>query len=297
MPKRKILYLIGLDRSGSTITGAMLGNHKSIACFGELQYHAKAVLANRMINDGQPINEISFWQTINKKLTIEFGNDIFQEYHKWKNKYERWRNLPILLLHFFTRNQNLKQYWKYNLMLVGALLDKDSKTTLCDSSKNVVRRFALGLSASYDLKTIFIIRDVRGYYWSTKKRLLKEKKPIPILSISLKWIANNILFAIISFCGNFLTIRYEALYNFPDLNFLRMSKKIKLDLMGLAEIVKEKRGIKSDNIIAGSHTVRNHKDLIIEIDESWKKHLSSKEKNVILMWSRWLLLMFGFSKN
>lgn len=149
MPKRKVIYIAGLDRSGSTITGTVLGNHPAIAHYGELQFFAKAVLTNRIINYDQPISESPFWQEIIDAFQQRFGPNVFRDFASVKARFERWRNLPLLLLFFMVQHSDLKAYLSYNTYLVDLLLEKDKKDLICDSSKNMVRRIALWLSGDF----------------------------------------------------------------------------------------------------------------------------------------------------
>ncbi len=294
-PKRKVIYLTGLDRSGSTITGAVLGAHPEIAFFGELQYYPKAVLSNRFINQQQRMGDVPFWLNINKCFTDRFGENAFENFCYLKNRYERWRNLPILFFHFLVKNSKLKKYWEYNFLLIDELLGNSSKCMICDSSKNIVRRIALGLSGAYQFYTILLIRDARGYCWSRKSKSLEVKDQHAFTMAIVKWVTNNAMFAIVSVLGNFMTIRYEILYGDPLQNFAKIGKKLKLELSVLYPIITSKKSFAIANMIAGNPGMRRGKELIVQIDESWKKGLTIKEKRVILFFTGWLLWLFGYS--
>jgi hypothetical protein len=295
MPKNKIIYLVGLDRSGSTITGALLGMQESIAHFGELQFHAKAVLENRIVSGDQRIGEMPYWQSIHALLTKELGADVFEQQIKLKDKYERWRNLPLLLFHFITKNQQLAAYWKYNRLLIDALLEQENKTWICDSSKNMISR--LGLSGDFDLKTILLIRDARAYCWSKQKRAEADQEKYNLKRTSLKWLLNNTLFVFISFWASFLKIRFEELGDHPDLALEKIGTKIGLDFSQVKKIIIHKYPIKLGNIIAGSHSVRKLLESDFRSDVSWETKLTNKDKRVILLLTGWLMKLVGYRVN
>lgn len=295
-PKRKIIYITGLDRSGSTITGTLIGQDSAIAYFGELQFYPKAVLSNRVLNNGQSINEITFWKAIQQAFSEKFGPGVFIDFLQLKNKFERWRYLPLLLLCFFVKHDDLKRYWAYNLYLVDTLLSQSGTSTICDSSKNMVRRIALGLSGYFDFQTIFLIRDARGYWWSKKKQSQRTGNSVSLLQVCFKWIVNNLLFALISVSRGFLFIRYEEIYRLPEKSFATMSKKLNTDISCLAEIIKKKKSIKIEQVIAGSLGVRNKSAVVAELDTSWESQLSEKEKKSVFLFTGWLMFIFGYFK-
>lgn len=289
-----ILYLTGIDRCGSTITGVMLGQHPEIAFFGELQYYPKAVQQDRSVGRSA-MSELPIWQALREKFTARYGIGVFEDFRRLKHRYERWRSLPLLLLDYVRRSRDLQQYWSYNQLMLQCLASLTDRSVVCDSSKNLMRRLALGLSGHYTFQTIYLIRDARGYCWSKAKERPEKGQWKRIVQPALKWQLENEWFAIIALLFGFRRVRYEDLYDQPQQQFAAIGQKVGLNLSVVATTVEEGRPVQAPHLIAGNAGVRRQRELIARKDEQWRTKLTTGEKRWIHAIAGPALFLFGYS--
>ncbi|MFK7946482.1 MAG: sulfotransferase [Saprospiraceae bacterium] len=299
MNKKKIIYILGVERSGSTLLNIILGNDDHIASFGELQYFPEAVLKNHMAYQDVNIKESIFWSNIINEFEVKFGTDIFLEYQNLRIKYERWRSIPMLLLHKLLKKKTLFSYWEYNDFLIDQLQKRTNKEYVCDSSKNYPRYLALLLSNQYKFYPILIIRSVYGYVWSKKKHSINngnsDKKQNLFKSI-IFWNSDNLLFLIIRLFNikKIPIVKYEDFATTPENTLNRLEQVFNLNLKSVKKHIKEKNIFTIKNTIAGNYSLRLKNKISIKLDNSWKVNLTLKEIITISILSFFLLKIINY---
>ena len=179
--KQKIIYIAGLGHSGSTILDLALGTNSSIVGLGEiytiLDKKRRDYHLGSLCSCGETGRDCSFWKEIPGILddpgTIE-------------------KRYDILLNHF----QNT----------FG-----DDKA-LVDSSKNSYS-YIRYLNENYDLKVIFLTRDIRSWIYS---RFLLTGKPL--LYLTMRWYLENrkLIHQLRRMQINFKKVGHEELSLYPE---------------------------------------------------------------------------------
>jgi hypothetical protein len=170
----KVLYVVGLGRSGSTILSNSLGQIPGFFSGGELNFIWRHnVIENRLCGCGRPFRECPVWS---KVMDEAFGGmDAVdpREMMRLQNSGTRTRHIPSMLTEGGRRS--LAGRLEKLLISYGRLYEAIGTVTgsrvVVDSSKEPAHGFAMGMVPGVDFYVLHLIRDPRAaaYSWSKKK--------------------------------------------------------------------------------------------------------------------------------
>lgn len=238
---KKIIYIIGLGRSGSTILDILLGNGKDILSCGELNRYPSrnGKPAYWCLFKNSPV--FLFWNEINTKLAKNFYDNNINCY--------RLRELVMKYEYhtaFFRRSkgEDFKEYSYFLLGLYQTLFETIDSSIIADSSKYPARALRLAEIASphYQLGFIYLQRDPRGVVASFAKKGIKQP--------SKSYFGANLYYLLISLLCKYtvyqlkkkkypiIEIKYEDLIAKPVEIMSDIQDKLDLDLTNAIEKVK-----------------------------------------------------------
>ncbi|MGA8303626.1 MAG: sulfotransferase [Thermoplasmata archaeon] len=221
-PKRKLLYILGTGRCGSTVLEIALGSHSKIQATGEFHKTPFPNWAPESVCAcGQTFNVCPFWSPIRERYRefVDFGR-VQQD----QLRFEKYRSLPRTLLQRLFRTRELREHARGLSELVGIIAQSSGKEVVCESSKNAVRGYLYGLSrsAQFDVYYVHLVRDGRGYIHSQATipdgaQSVNEKPARAAWELTLRWVVPNLLAMIL--CSRprnrYLRVRYEDFVERP----------------------------------------------------------------------------------
>ena len=170
----KVLYVVGLGRSGSTILSNSLGQVPGFFSGGELNFIWRHnVIENRLCGCGKPFRECPVWP---KVMDEAFGGmDAVdpREMMRLQALGTRTRHIPAMLTEKGRRA--LAERLEKLLISYGRLYEAIGKVTesrvIVDSSKEPAHGFAMGMVPGVEFYVLHLVRDPRAaaYSWSKKK--------------------------------------------------------------------------------------------------------------------------------
>ena len=170
----KVLYVVGLGRSGSTILSNSLGQVPGFFSGGELNFIWRHnVLENRLCGCGRPFRECPVWTEVMDKAFGGMDAVDPREMMRLQNQGTRTRHIPMMLTGKGRRN--LAGKLEKLLIAYGNLYEAIGHVTgsrvIVDSSKEPAHGFAMGMVPGVDFYVLHLIRDPRAaaYSWSKKK--------------------------------------------------------------------------------------------------------------------------------
>lgn len=250
MKEYRIVFVLGYDRSGTTLVGKLLNNYKHVLYVGEIDrglLHYNKIKSG-ICGCGSPIKECSLWS----KIFIEG---------------------------FITSPDNSKTVYDEIVKIQGCQF-------LIDSSKMIGHVKSIQ-EDSQNYKIIHLVRNPKGVIYSRlksrKHRLRKKNHPSPIFASmttlmvmydALEWSFRNLQIEKMKNKNqeNFLSIYYESLnYDFEHkiIPFLKI------------EFSKEVEGAKSNHIIYGNRNKFEEVNLPINVDSSYSTGLTFFQKNLV----------------
>jgi len=263
---------MGAGRSGTTVLATFLGNNKEMLNIGEMHQFFEHLDENKECSCGVQIIECEFW---NNKIP----NNLIQSSTKNRvlsEKFESHSSIVKHILRLFSKKE-MEQYTEIHQQLLNTIQLDSEKSILLDSSKYIGRAMALNNLKQFDLKVIFVVRDVRGVINSFSKNVQTSKKPLStilyylIVNSVAEFVAKNLL------RKKVVKIRYEDLINNPLKVFSRLEIFLKLDLTDVKNKIIDKQAFQVGHIVGGNR-LKKHKEIYFRKDISWEDKFTLIER-------------------
>jgi len=172
--KVKVLYVVGLGRSGSTILSNSLGQIPGFFSGGELNFIWRHnVLENRLCGCGKPFRECPVWTRVMDEAFGGMDGVDPREMMRLQNLGTRTRHIPMMLTERGRRSlaERLEKFLIGYERLYRAIETATGSRVVVDSSKEPAHGFAMGMVPGVDFYVLHLIRDPRAaaYSWLKKK--------------------------------------------------------------------------------------------------------------------------------
>ena len=302
----KVLYILGVPRSGSTILDRILGSHSRLTSVGELiNLPVNGWANNEYCSCGSRANACAFWSEIKTAWLNESSLNNIDDYMVLESK------LDSLWLRFKSFEipddfmDDFNKYSKMTLSLYRVIQQISKKPVIVDSSKNPLRAYLLSQIQGIDLRVIHLVRDARGVAWSKKKSFKKDEKAgvqvdfksSPIWRTAINWCRINMRCNWVRKQLNnksSIIVCYEDFVKQPDKYLSNISQLIDEDLSSL--II----ALSNDEISAGGHIIAGNRlrmssSVKLRIDSEWRTKLSFFEKSFVWLITSWLLYSYKFA--
>ncbi|MHA1273459.1 MAG: sulfotransferase domain-containing protein [Promethearchaeota archaeon] len=291
---KKIIYLAGYGRSGSTILERILGANKNIIALGELKDFLYLLDSfEERCSCGEKLNFCSFWNPI--------CND-FRSMNLLNLKKNQLNFESIFgFCHLFLKNKksNREEYKKFLENLFSRIISQSNNEIkyVTDSSKTARESFFRPLLLkeinNIEVKMIHIVKDGRACLYSNltgSNRLMEKgidaRVPWAGLRTVISWPLANLaahLFQLISDKGDYFRLRYEDFLKEPEKYLKELGNFLDIDFSPQIKMINREEIIPLSHQIAGNR-IRSQVNLRLngKNKEVWKKKLSWQYR--LLFW-------------
>lgn len=313
MKSINLIYIVSLGHSGSTILDLILGAFPEIESLGELinlSDFTSDTTEKVFCTCKREFSKCEYWNTIlkkymkkiekgldNKANPFDFKENIFEygtfdkllKYHKYQ------MNLRTVEKDF--KELILKYYHLYN-----EVKNHSKKKFLLDSSKNPFFAYLLNSSSLFNVKIIYLFRDLRGNIESLKRKAYSSKKEkikyyknfiITYISILKGYFHNKFMLHMIE-PSRLLKVRYKDLCLYPEQTIKKISDFLNIDYV--AEILDPESyrffGKQIRHNIGGNR-VRLQEIKEVKYLQKWPKNLSKFEKFAFNCLGGWVFNKIG----
>lgn len=273
--KTNIIYLIGAGRSGTTALATFLGNTKYILTVGEMHQFFEHIEDKKNCSCGDNLQDCKVWFKVLEKLPKVYIENA-KYYKEFCQKFEYHSAVPKYFFNKFS-NEELEEYKKINETIFKAIESEYKPKYISDSAKYIGRYLGLKKSEKINLKTIYVVRDVRGVINSFSKSV---QSPRGAMSTILYWLIVNSLAEIlyrISPKGSIIKLRYESLIDEPIKEFERLEKFLDIDMSDIKDKIKNDDSFDMPHIIGGNR-MKENKQIKFKKDIGWREQYSSIKK-------------------
>ncbi|NNM01787.1 MAG: hypothetical protein HKO62_13620 [Gammaproteobacteria bacterium] len=221
-----LAYLTSSSYSGSTLVTFLLNRHPAIATIGEAEGWHYAPGEDYRCSCGEALTTCAFFQRVAANYREagfsfdprEFGTRLAYVENRRLNTYlvdklpglgssalERLRDGALRRLPGFAGR--FRDSVRRNELMIRTALDYTGASVFVDGTKNPYRMRFLSALPGFELKPIYLVRDVRGVVASTVR-----KKGWPVAQAAQKWIADQqAILRLLAEQGPYYTLCYEAL--------------------------------------------------------------------------------------
>jgi hypothetical protein len=290
--KLRVVYVGGSGHSGSTLLAMLLDSHPQIVSLGETavkpKIRHKGRAAQQKCSCGQEIASCEFWREIFERVRAE-GFDLAAD--RWSNDYRMQHPVLNRLLTQDTSHpllgalrrvakravpayrSRLERIDAVNVAFVRAALQTARADVFCDTTKDAGRLSRLLRIADLDVKVIILVRDVRGYAASSKRR----GRSIEDAAATWRKDQERLVKVTRSLPENRkLVLRYEDLCGSPAPTLERLYR-----FCGVRELTPV-IAVRSDNHHVLGNNMRTRGPIEVRLDESWRARLTADEQQRIM---------------
>lgn len=254
----KVLYIISLSHSGSTLLDVMLNAHPKIFSAGELKQlnrfaHLEKATSrhNRCTCRAETVWTCPVWSKVNVYAEKEIG-----------------RNLGALNVENYKAGASFN---RDNVALFKGIAAATKKQFIVDSSKQWNRLRLLIANPKIDVFPIFLLRNPKGQIWSSMR-----KRKSNLGKFIHRYVASNrVSYNVVKDIPH-AVVHYEDLVQRPEETLRNLLKPLGLDfdprqLDWTAEL--------RHNV--GGNRMRWNKQSVLSLDETWRQGLTLVQKLAI----------------
>lgn len=283
--KKKLIYVMGCGRSGTTILGVALGNGHGCLDLGEVvDFLKRRGVPNSY---GPETKTGQFWGTVTNRV-VDQNEDIFDErLVNQLTSLERHTRFPLTFLGLYKRS-TLRDYSMYINSLYSCI-SKNSEdiSVYIDSSKYPGRAFLLSfLLGDFDVNILHIVRHpVKVVESFGDKRKRDDQGYKGYISANFYYFVINLFCSAVRFrVGDrkYLKIRYEDLLQMPKATLGKIASKFEIDLQDVSDRIDKNEPLRKGFIFNGNR-LSMAKDTELTLKKSGKLAFDRTIKSTVVM--------------
>jgi hypothetical protein len=269
---KKIIYIIGAGRSGTTLLDIVLGNNADTFSAGELNRFPIRNGIPPLLDKDNP--KFVFWDKFKREFLKRYSKYDFDGLKILINKFEY--HLGILRIIFSSKNnKTMNNYHEYLKTFFDTLSDQVEQEYIVDSSKYPCRAYHLSQIYKENISFVYIKRNPVDVVQSFAKKDI-EQPPKSWFLANLYLFAVNLLcmliLRIIRNDSKVVRLTLEELTNEPTKTLTRISKVLDIDLSNSISLTQNYSPLKTGFLFDGNR-LRLKEEFVME-----KINLSSFKK-------------------
>jgi hypothetical protein len=299
---RRILYIAGLPRSGSTVLGYALGGLPDAIFVGELAFFWRRFSEGDLCTCGKALPECDFWSAVVGKAFGQMTLEQAGELNKLEQRaIRRLRVLGLAPVHWSTRwAKQIQVMLEERGRLYQTICDVANVECIVDSGKDATFGSIMARMNGISFSTVHLVRDPRGVAFSWQKHVRSDSEPrdmprSPVVKTAAHWVSNNLLvqFSLKRLSDAYSRVRYEDLVAFPD----DIVRQISNATANPARWEKQKLQHSDEYHLVGSNPgVRRNLggDLRLRLDEEWQVLLPRRQRRLVTAVCGGLMAAYGY---
>ncbi len=299
----KVIYLMGMARSGGTIVGKILGQLENATFVGELRHLIKrGYKENSECSCGSKFNQCNYWNKIFKDTLLNNNQIDISNYIKIQESFDRTTMILKSFMIFFKekvfniKNNNYEIYKDLNNKLYSNISKSFNAKIIVESSRYPSRALMLSRCKNLEVYIIHLVRDPRGVINSQLKKQQERigRRSLIALRNIFNWNITLLIGLLIQLIKNkkasFLS--YENFITAPKESLNKILNEAKINSKTLPEISDANSVyIKPVHVFSGNENRFLSGETKIRQDVKWKMELHWFTKFVVsLLTSHYLLL-------
>lgn len=287
----RVVYIVGMQNSGSTLLEAILGQAAEVGSLGEVGgFHRHR--QHESCGCGAPAASCRLCSAIVAKVGDGGTAEEFTAVHDLAVQEKH-------LYRFLLSPRIRRRYAKAADLVFTTVFDHSSWTVLVDSSKNISRAIALAESSVHEIYLLHLVRDCRGYFYSRNRRLKVEGRRAQYLRTGVKWFGKNAVVSVY-FKGfrrrkRFLTIRYEDLVTRPEACLRTVSDFVGTDFLAAGSNVEARQAAPRSYIFEPPRMV-DYSRVRLDPDRLETQRWSSRMNNLYWVSGGFLSGLWGYDR-
>ncbi len=305
--RMKILYIVGVGRSGSTLLERVLGAQPGWVNAGELNaLFSRVSRQDQRCGCGVPFSQCPFWVEVGE---VAFGgwDAVTDEVARLQPRVVRQRYVPRMMTGAMPADarRELDTYLDRHERLYRAIAEVSGAEVVVDASKSTAQLFALRRIDGLDLRVLNLVRDPRGVAssWSKsdiRKPQSRDGEAMGTYSphrLAVLWAALQAESTVLGSAATHATrVRYEDLVANPRTTVERALRAVGLPAAAgaLDHVGDSSVELGPSHGVAGSRTRFVHGRIDLRLDDAWHTALPPVSQRVVTAITLPQLLTHGY---
>lgn len=303
----KVLYIVGVGRSGSTLLERVLGAVPGSVNAGELNaIFSRVSTQDQRCGCGEPFSTCTFWTSVGERAFGGWGT-VTPRMTQLQPRLVRQRFVPQLATGRFgeTFRRELDEYLDVHRRLYRAIADVAGAEVVVDASKSTAQLFALRRADDLDLRVVNLVRDARGVAHSWSKSGIRKPQSqqdedmgtYPPYRLAVLWAALQLECSVLGGSVEHATrVRYEDLVARPRPTIRRVLEEVGLPPTprALAHVDEHSVHLAPSHGVAGSRTRFTAGEIELRVDDAWRATLPAGARRVVTAVTLPQLLGYGY---
>lgn len=307
---RKLIYIAGGGRMGSTLLGNILGQIEGFFYGGEMHtLHRLGIEGEVPCSCGAPIKQCEVWHEV---LVKGFGS-IEAARTELRSKHPRQygtSRLPAMMIRPLRRRylERVADYRRALAKLYHAVYDTTGCRVIVDSSHKALYGAVLETIPGVDVYTVHLVRDPRGYVYSWMKPVKSQDPTKPTRSKSLlsspvvvgpQWCLNNYAVERILVAGHprAMRLRYEDFLDSPRDTIAEILKLVDEQPEKLPFVDSMSVELVSSHGCMGNQSRFKRGEIQLRLDDAWKSQMKRRNKWLVTALTWPMILRYGYWQN
>ncbi len=269
---KKIIYVIGAGRSGTTLLDIVLGNNPTVFSAGELNRFPIRMGIPPLLQKDNP--KFIFWGKFKTNIMNRYKKHDLVGLNNLINKFE-YHHGVFKILFGSKSSESLKDYHEYLQTFFDTLSEQVEQENIVDSSKYPCRGYHLSQIYKENISFVYIKRNPVDVVQSFAKKDIEQPPK--------SWMMANLYLCCVNLLCLFIlkrirkhskvaTITLEELTNEPEKTLTYISMTLNVDLSNSINITKNYSSLKTGCLFDGNR-LRLKSEIVME------KTTPSSEKN------------------
>ena len=303
----RVLYIVGVGRSGSTLLERMLGAIPGWVNAGELNaIFCRVALQDQRCGCGTAFSQCPFWKEVGTRAFGGWG-PVAARIAELQPRVVRQRHVLRLLSGHAdaTYLHELDEYLEVHRRLYRAIAEVSGAETVVDASKSTAQLFALRRISELDLRIVNLVRDSRGVARSWSKAGIRkpqspageEMSTYPPYRLAVLWAALQLECGVLGAVEARATrLRYEDLVARPRPALARALDDVDLRVSAqdLAHVHDGSVDLEPSHGVAGSRSRFTSGRIELAVDDAWRSSLAPGARRVVTALTLPQLLTYGY---
>jgi hypothetical protein len=309
---RRVVYLGGLGRSGSTLLERLIGELPGACSAGEVVHMwQRGIIEGERCGCGQPFGDCEFWCAVGQDAFGGWDAVDVGRIAQLRREVDRTRYIPLLTasaLHSSTRRR-IDEYVANYVRVYASIARVSGCRTIVDSSKHASLAFCLRRQPGLDLRVIHVVRDSRAVAYSWTRQVSRPDSATATYmttytpaKAAAHWNVQNQALALLARTSTpTLRIRYEDLVTSPVATLTKIAAFAGLHAGGreLQFLSADRGGRWAD--LRAAHTASGNPmrfatgRIAIRGDERWRSAMPAGQRRTVTAMTFPLLAHYGYA--
>jgi hypothetical protein len=313
---RRVIYLGGLGRSGSTLLERLIGELPGVCSAGEVVHMwQRGIVEGERCGCGQPFGDCEFWCAVGQDAFGGWDAVDVARIAELRASVDRTRAIPVVAAsalfsaaRYPAARGRLDEYVANYVRVYESIARVSGCPTIVDSSKHASLAFCLRRQPGLDLRVIHIVRDSRAVAYSWTRQVSRPDSSgltymttySPAVAAG-QWNVQNAALGVLARTGTpTLRVRYEDLVRHPGPVLARIARFAGLAAGGGDLDFLSTGGGGAVAQLRAAHTASGNPmrfltgPVAIRGDERWRSAMPAAQRRTVTALTLPLLARYGY---